>query len=160
MHRAPTRFVSSSMQFPGLRWLLLSLGISMSLLIPVRAATDTATAGDTPPSQTDQARCVRNAQTQDPNACLRELAAARAADKRGDLDTRVDDLAANALRRCERMPDTERAACEALAHSEARSQVGSDLTVQTGSVGAGGIYRERREIVPATAAPTPMPTGQ
>lgn len=138
-----------------LRLILLSLGLGMPLLMPAYAATDTATAGNMVPSQIDQARCVRNAQTQDPNACLRELAAARVADKSGDLDTRVDDLAANALRRCERMPDTERAACEALALSEARSQVGGELTTQTGSVEAGGIYRETRRITAVPATPVP-----
>lgn len=97
--------------------------------------------------QADRALCESGLSHQDRTDCLREAAAARAAARRGELTGNEDQFERNRLRRCEALPDEARAACLARMRGEG--------TMEHGSVEEGGIYRERRELVPA-----PVPAGR
>jgi len=81
---------------------------------------------------------------QDRATCQREAAAAAADARRGRLDDGPADYRANALRRCEALPEADRDAC--------RLRMTGHGTA-SGSVEGGGIYREYIEIV----APTDVP---
>jgi hypothetical protein len=87
-------------------------------------------------------RCMQS--NQDRATCQREAAAAAADARRGRLDDGPADYRANALRRCEALPEADRDACRL-------RMTGHGTT--SGSVEGGGIYREYIEIV----APTDVP---
>lgn len=92
----------------------------------------------------ERALCTSGQSPQDRATCLREAAAAYAEARRGLLgNDSPDAIRANQLRRCEALPTPERQDCVA------RMQ-GSGTT--SGSVAAGGIYRELVTITVGPAA--------
>jgi hypothetical protein len=97
----------------------------------------------------DRAACLRGPASQDREACLREagavLAEARAAKRRPSPPQAEPDYAANALARCERMPERDRADCRLMMQGHGTRQ---------GSVAEGAIMYElvTRSPVPAASA--------
>lgn len=91
--------------------------------------------------QKDRTMCLTGLTHQDRSACLREAAAARDAARRCRLadECTPAQYLENALKRCQRLPEADRADCEARVRGEG---------VQRGSVEAGGIYRELRSLQP------------
>jgi len=77
------------------------------------------------------------------DTCLREARNARAEKQQGKLDNAGNDLAANAMARCEPLSGEEKAACQArvLGYGET-----------SGSVAGGGVLRQVETVV--------MPPGQ
>jgi hypothetical protein len=98
--------------------------------------------------QAERNGCLSGQSQQDQATCLREAAAAREAARRGQLDNGAADYQRNALARCQPLPADQRADC-------VDRMQGRGTT--SGSVGEGGIYREKvtREIgvPPATGLP-------
>lgn len=92
--------------------------------------------------EAERALCISGLTHQEREDCLREAAAARQAARRGDLLDPGDEAEyqRNAFRRCERLPEQFRADCIARIRGEG--------TITEGSVEGGGIYRERRELIP------------
>jgi len=89
----------------------------------------------------ERAACLNGLSNQDRATCLREAGAALAEAKRGRLaDHQEANYSHNALLRCQRLPMEDREACE--------HRVNGDGIV-SGSVPAGGLYREYHEIIPA-----------
>jgi len=132
------------------------LGAIVTIAMLVLAAPHPAVAQASPgPSrdsadryEADRALCISGLTHQEREDCLREAAAARQAARRGKLENPGDaaEYRRNALRRCERLPEQFREDCIARMQGEG--------TMTEGSVEGGGIYRERRELIPA---PTPAP---
>jgi pyocin large subunit-like protein len=83
--------------------------------------------------QKDRAACLNGATNQDQATCLKEAGAALQATKRGGLDDGQVRLDQNQLLRCDGQPPEDRQSC-------VRRMSGEGST--TGSVEAGGIYRE------------------
>jgi len=83
--------------------------------------------------QSDRAACLKGATNQDQATCLKEAGAALQEAKRGGLDDGQARLEQNQLLRCEGQPPEDRQNC-------VRRMKGEGST--SGSVGAGGIYRE------------------
>src|SRR5690606_5907550 len=121
-------------------------GAALGLLTP-GAATAQASGG-TQSYQADRALCVSGISHQEREDCLREAGAARQAAQRGQLADDDAPYRRNALRRCDPLPAEAREDCLARMRGEG--------TMTEGSVEEGGIYRERREIIPAPA-PRPAP---
>lgn len=93
-----------------------------------------------------KATCLNGTSNEDRATCLKEANAALAEAKRGRLDDHQQTLyKKNALARCERLPQEDRDACS--------HRMSGDGLV-TGSVAAGGLYREYREFI---AAPAVLP---
>jgi hypothetical protein len=96
----------------------------------------------------ERAHCMSGRSSQERPTCLREAAAARDAARHGrlgDVDARA--LAENALLRCQRVPQADRADCERLARGEGR---------RDGSVAEGAVVKEVRRVLPnepAASAP-------
>lgn len=83
--------------------------------------------------QRERAACLSGRSHQDQATCLKEAGAARAEARRGGLATPSADFMANALQRCNALPDADRADCKARV---------AGYGTQSGSVEGGGIYRE------------------
>ena len=83
--------------------------------------------------QKDRAACLNGATNQDQVTCLKEAGAALQASKRGGLDDGQAQVEQNRLLRCDGQPPEDRQNC-------VRRMSGEGAT--TGSVEAGGIYRE------------------
>jgi hypothetical protein len=97
--------------------------------------------------QRDRAACLDGASMHERTACLREAGAVRAEALRGRRSTGTppEELARNALQRCQKLPPDDKMLCERRARGEGNT---------TGSVAAGGVLRELVTVVPAS---TPMP---
>lgn len=141
---------STAMQHRGLSWCrlvcLLALGTSAGLAL----AADAAAPKDAMARyERERAACLKGNTPQDRATCLREAGAALQEARRGSTEA-SSSYDANALRRCETLPGSDRKDCIA------RMKRGST----SGSVAAGGIVREHVVRVPATpvSAPTPTPT--
>jgi hypothetical protein len=84
--------------------------------------------------QQERAACLSGQSHQDQSTCLKEAGAALEEARRGRLDTgqtaRYQD---NALLRCSVLPPEDRSACQARIQGQGTT---------SGSVAAGGIYRE------------------
>jgi hypothetical protein len=95
--------------------------------------------------QKERAVCMSGQSNQDRATCLREAGAALAQSKKGGLDDDAAQYASNARKRCEKLPDEDRRDC--LARMDGQGTT-------SGSVAAGGIYRElvTRQTVPPSAA--------
>ncbi len=100
--------------------------------------------------------CMKIGAKQDRATCLKEMAAARQADKRGKLVKPEEDYVQNALQRCY-WPGQDTEAC--IARMLGMGQV-------SGSVAEGGIYRElpvievvvpQQRAMPSTTQPSGMP---
>jgi hypothetical protein len=94
--------------------------------------------------------CRDGRSNQSRETCLTEAHNAHAAARRGGLSSaNAAQLASNALRRCEPLPEQQRSACVARMQGQGRV---------SGSVAAGGISRElliRDPEAAASAAPRP-----
>lgn len=116
--------------------LLLALGASAGL------------ADQSSPQQQKQQReaCLNGSSGQEPRSCLKEMVAARAAARKGELDNGESPAAlrANALQRCRRLGVEDKPACEALARHEGEV---------SGTVRGGGQLRQI--TVRQTAPPSP-----
>jgi len=100
----------------------------------VAIAADSVTVADAQSVyQKDRAACLNGATNQDQATCLKEAGAALQASKRGGLDTGQARIDQNQLLRCDGQPPEERQNCVRRMSSEGAT---------TGSVEAGGIYRE------------------
>ena len=94
----------------------------------------------------ERATCVDGRSPQDRSTCLKEAGAARAEARRQGLDNgeTAAQLRANALQRCQRVTDDDRAACE-------RMVLGGGQ--RSGSVAAGGVLMQiTTPVAPASAA--------
>ena len=133
--------------------LAMTLAVGTTLLLASAAAGQPASgpADETQSYQADRALCESGLSHQERADCLREAAAARAAARRGELVGGEDQFERNRLRRCEALPAEARSECLARMHGEG--------TMEHGSVEEGGIYRERRELVP-NPDPTPAPESR
>jgi hypothetical protein len=110
------------------------------------AASKTASADALARYQQERAICMTGQSNQDRATCLREAGAAYAEAKRrasGSADPA--QYTANALKRCERLPEDDRRDCMARMQGQGTT---------SGSAASGGIYRElvTRETVPPSAA--------
>lgn len=120
---------------------LLLLSLATGLLVPAALAAPPAAAGGLPEAEAryraDRAACLDSPASQDRNACLREagavLAEARAAQRRPSSPQAEPDYAANALARCERVPERDRAECRLRMQGHG---------MQAGSVAEGAIMYE------------------
>lgn len=100
----------------------------------------------------ESASCMKMRDHDERANCLSEASTRRAAYLPTPSDEAPDVLLRNALRRCEPLPDVERSDCVARIQGQGTA---------SGSVAAGGIYRELviREVGAAPApASTPTPT--
>ena len=100
--------------------------------------------------QRERASCLNGTSNQDRTTCLKEAGAAREEARRGQL---TDDKAAeqkNAVARCNVLPEDDRIDCVRRVQGDGSA---------SGSVRAGGIFRETITTVPATpdAEPAPAP---
>jgi hypothetical protein len=97
----------------------------------------------------ERAACMAGQSTNEDRAtCLKEAGAALAEARKGNLDNGNGQLRKNAKDRCNALAGDERADCIARMNGEG--------TV-SGSVGGGGVLREKRTIVPGTPAAQPAP---
>jgi hypothetical protein len=99
--------------------------------------------------QRERAACMAGQTTNEDRAtCLREAAAARDEARKGNLTSGDGQLRKNAKDRCKVLSGDERADCIARMNGEGTT---------SGSVGGGGILREKVTIVPGKPA-EPAPT--
>jgi len=131
--------------------------VRWTLLVLAAAAASTAALGADKPTaaqaravfEREVAVCQGKPSNEDRASCLRDANAAHAEARRGGL-TAGDpaQLAANALRRCDALPEADRKDCVARIQGQGTT---------SGSVAEGGIYRElvTREPGQAASAPTP-----
>jgi len=127
--------VQSIQAFIGVRSWGLALVAGAALLGATAAiAADGVTVSDAQSVyQKERAACLNGATNQDQATCLKEAGAALQASKRGGLDDGQAQVEQNRLLRCDGQPPEERQNC-------VRRMSGEGAT--TGSVEAGGIYRE------------------
>lgn len=97
----------------------------------------------------ERAACLNGQTSQDRATCLREAGAALQEARRGSVESNPG-YAANAVRRCEKLPEPDRADC--VARMQGRGSV-------SGSVDGGGLYRElvTRETLPPDSPPPKAP---
>ena len=95
----------------------------------------------------DVANCNSGKTNQAKQVCLQEAGAARVEARRNNLTTSSGRYEQNAIQRCQRLPASDRAACEA-------QMAGQGQTY--GSVQGGGVLREMTIQVPA-GTPGSMP---
>lgn len=119
---------------------------SRPILTVVLAVSAWACASAALAAQPDPAAANATAKCNDPRvdrtACFREAAAAQEAQRRGTL-TSTGGYDQNALRRCQRQPESARAACE-------QRVLGTGDTEVRGSVQGGGKIRRTETPVPAS----------
>lgn len=109
---------------------------------PAAAAGPAAPADDIEAKyQRDRTLCLAGLTHQARSDCLREAGAARDEARRARLGNGQppSEYLENALKRCQRLPEADRADCEARVRGEG---------TQRGSVESGGIYRETRTVLP------------
>ncbi len=124
---------------------LLMLGAALASTSAM-AASKTASADALARYQQERAVCASGQSNQDRATCLREAGAAYAeAKRRASGDEDPAQYKANALKRCERLPDPDRRDCMARMDGQGTT---------SGSAAAGGISRElvTRETVPPSPA--------
>ena len=125
-------------------------GLAAALLVatgafwaaPAAASGPAASADDIEAKyQRDRTLCLTGLTHQARSDCLREAAAARDEARRARLGNGQppSEYLENALKRCQRLPEADRADCEARVRGEG---------TQRGSVESGGIYRETRTLLP------------
>lgn len=123
----------------------LALCAAFVLLQGAQAAPAARSATSAAQSQYQQERaaCMSGQSNQDRATCLKEASAALAEARRGGLADGDGQLRQNAKDRCTALTGDERTDCMARMRGEG--------TV-SGSVGGGGVLREKRTIEPADAA--------
>ncbi len=96
--------------------------------------------------QQDRAACMDSASMHERSSCLREAGAVRAEALKGMRPAAPDpdQLQANAVQRCQRLPDEDKALCERRIQGEGNIK---------GSVEAGGLLRELVIELPARPKP-------
>jgi hypothetical protein len=124
-------------------WALLTLAAALAPAAAL-ATNKTDAAAALSVYQQERGVCMSGQSNQDRSTCLREAGAAFAEAQRRGPDDASTDYARNALKRCERLPDADRQACVA-------RMTGQGTT--SGSVAAGGIYRELVTREPASPSP-------
>ena len=130
-------------------WALLLLGAAIGSGSAL-AAGKTGATGTTDAAaryQQERAVCLSGQSSQDRATCLREASAAFAEAKRGALDDGSAAYERNARERCNKLAEADRNACIARMQGQGTT---------SGSVAAGGIYRElvtRETVVPSPAKP-------
>ena len=123
-----------SSRYPSVRWSLAlcvgaALGASAALAAEGKATSDAQAR-----YQQERAMCDSGQSQQDRTTCLREAGAALQEARRGQLsDGSAAQYQRNALVRCDGLPDDQRDACVARMQGQGTT---------SGSVAAGGIYRE------------------
>jgi hypothetical protein len=139
-------------QTPLLRRLSLALVAGFALQGAALAADPNRLLPDTDAKaryERERAACMAGQSTNEDRAtCLREAGAALAEARKGHLDNGNGQLRKNAKDRCNVLSGDERADCIARMNGEG--------TV-SGSVGGGGLLREKRTIVPGTPTAQPVP---
>ena len=116
------------------------LGASAALAAPASKAEVQAR------YQQERAQCLSGQSHQDRRTCLQEAGAARGEALKGRLDDgQAQRYEQNALMRCNALPVDDRDECHARIRGEGTT---------SGSVEAGGIYRE---LVTVEPAPQPLP---
>ena len=122
--------------------LLLALATSAALALPREAEADAT-------YRQDRAACLAGRSAQDRHTCLKEAGAARSEARRHSLDNGESpaQLRDNALRRCQRVLETDRSACERMALGEG---------TRSGSVAGGGVLTQ---ITTPVAAQAPAPAA-
>lgn len=97
----------------------------------------------------DVANCNAGRTNQTKQVCLQEAGAARVEARRNQLVNKGGAYDSNAMQRCQRLPATDRAACEAQMSGQGQTY---------GSVMGGGVMREMTIEVPAgTPGSSPAP---
>ena len=124
-------------------WALLLAGATLASSAAM-AATNPALSEAQLRYQQERAVCISGQSNQDRSTCLREAGAALAEARRGVLTSNAAELLSNQLRRCEPLPASDREDCVA-------RMKGHGTT--SGSVAAGGIYRELVTREPGVAPP-------
>lgn len=121
----------------------LTAGAAAALLL-VAGAAMAATSAAQQRYQQERAACMSGASNQDRTTCLREAAAALQESRRGGLaGGSTNDLGANRMTRCARLPAADRTDCELRMSGQGRT---------SGSASQGGILRELETPVPAPAS--------
>lgn len=115
----------------------LLLAACSAVLLAAPLAASAAGSGSAANYRHERQMCLTGQTHQDRATCLKEARNAYADARRGRLDNgeTQQQLAANALRRCDVHPAADRAACERMMRGEGRT---------AGSVEGGGILREMR----------------
>jgi len=125
----------------------LSIALCAGLAVQGAIAADPARGPDADAQakyQRERAACMNGQTTNEDRAtCLREAGAALAEARRGNLTDGQGQLRSNAKDRCNVLSGDERADC--IARMKGEGSV-------SGSVGGGGILREKVTIVPGTPA--------
>jgi hypothetical protein len=139
-------------RIPMLRRLSLGLVAGFALQGAALAADPNRLLPDTDAQaryERERAACMAGQSTNEDRAtCLKEAGAALAEARKGNLDNGNGQLRKNAKDRCNALAGDERADCIARMNGEG--------TV-SGSVGGGGVLREKRTIVPGTPPAQPAP---
>jgi len=92
--------------------------------------------------------CNGGQSQQDRESCLREAAAVFAESRKSSPDADAGDLLRNSMERCKRLPPDDAGDCLARMRGQG---------TRSGSVAAGGIYRELVRPVPAASQPAAKP---
>ncbi len=118
---------------------LLMLGLALGSA-PALAQSETDPGDALARFQQERAACMSGQSNQDRTSCLREAGAAFAQAQKRGLGEDPAQYKGNAIIRCQRLPDADRIDCIARMQGQGTT---------SGSVGAGGIFRElqTREIV-------------
>lgn len=124
-------------------WAFLLVGATLASTAAV-GATNTVLSNAQLRYQQERAACLSGQTNQDRSTCLREAGAALAEARRGVPTSNGAELLSNQLRRCEPLPASDREDCIA-------RMKGHGTT--SGSVAAGGIYRELVTRGPVDAQP-------
>jgi hypothetical protein len=146
---------------------MLSFGVASLLAMTATAQVATGTTADTgidnSGSYRQEVQACMSGQTQEArDTCLREARSAHAAKQQGKLDSGGNDLAANALARCDPLAGEEKAACQARVMGYGQT---------SGSVAGGGVLRQVETVVmppghseitiePKTSAPVVLVPAQ
>lgn len=127
------------------RWMLLALAGAGACAVAL-GADKSAAAEARAVYDRELAVCKSNQSNQDRATCLLEANAAYAQARRGGLTGDTAQLAGNALRRCDALPEPDRKDCVARIQGQGTTR---------GSVAEGGIYRElvTREVGTPAAVP-------
>ena len=134
---------------PLLRRAALSVvAAAAALLAPQVAAAQGTIGRDAQRIYQQEAAGCRGSARQDRATCMREAAAARDEARRGRLADQGVDYSKNALQRCEALPAADRQDC--MTRMQGRGTA-------SGSVEAGGIYRESVTRQPARVLSPAVP---
>jgi hypothetical protein len=129
---------------------LIAIGGSAALTATIAAAADPVRpSGAEARYQQERAACESGQSQQDRATCLREAGAALHEARQGRLVDGPAQYQQNELARCSYLPPEERSACHARMQGQGTT---------SGSVAAGGIYREYREYSIGEAPPAGAPT--